>query len=112
MGRQLSSGAQGWLHLSAVNWLQRTSAPVLSDAWFVLTTLSVWGAHLIRPQLHLYNDSMIVHFSANSIPCVGGSWNEVTQRTISTGCIRDTVENKDESKYYMGIGVKLNCNEP
>ena len=47
MGRQPSSGAQGCLHLSPVNWPPRTSAPVLSDAWFGLAALAVWGASLM-----------------------------------------------------------------
>lgn len=47
MGQQPSSGAQGCLHLSAVNWPQRTSAPVLSDAQFGLAALSIRGANLM-----------------------------------------------------------------
>lgn len=47
MGRQPSSGAQGCLHRSAVNWPQRTSAPVLSDARFGLAALTVRGGSLM-----------------------------------------------------------------
>lgn len=47
MGQQPSSGAQGCLHLSPVNWPQRTSAPVLSDAQFGLGALSIRGANLM-----------------------------------------------------------------
>lgn len=47
MGQQPSSGAQGCLNLSTVNWPQKTSAAVLSDAQFDLGALDVWGASLM-----------------------------------------------------------------
>lgn len=76
MGQQPSSGAQACLHVSNVNWPLRTSAPVLSDARFALAAPRCLRCQLNGHELPLHhsNNSMIVHFVADSLPSVCSYW--------------------------------------